>query len=1376
MNKCLHNIYLPVIITMVLGGIPAAILPDSFFSEHKVWGAGPVDLNSDGQPRYISAPNPGDESNNAFIDFVADTQFSVDRGFYDKSFQLEITTDTEEATIHYTTNGTAPTTSYGTVYSGPITISRTTVLRAIAYRSNYIPSNVNTQTYIFTADVITQAAMDVDVIGPSDLFGGVYAATIEDDLKVIPTLSLVMDDDEFDNMYSNYTSETEVELSVEYYNPTTGDQFQIDAGVEMYGRGAVRFSKKPMKLNFRSIYGQGKLDYPLLGYMRATSFDQLVLRSMGHDSWLSMWQEQDLSASYIRDEFLRRTQEDMGHVAAEGMFVHLYINGTYWGQYNVVERINDSFAADYFGGEDEDYDVIRPVDNELFVEATQGNMDAWDAMLDICRDNSRTADEKYEDIQQYLDMDNFIDYMSVMIWSGIADWLSAPGEIIRNMNWCAVYNRNNPEVGYQFFVWDAEITMGKYHNGYRYLDRDMSDVYQANSPGEIYDTLRQSNEFQLYFADRVYMQMFNSGAMSLEANAARWLELMDAVDESLTGESARWGDDQSSIPYTPNDEWRSEVDWVLNTFLTQRTDIVIEQFRDLDLFPSIDAPLFKINGFYQHGGDVSAGDLLTMDNPNSSGMIYYTLNGSDPRLPGDDVNPAASIFDGGTQEQIVLVEMNNAQWKYLYDGSDQGTAWRQMDFDDDDWNSGLGQLGFGDGDETTNIGPQVDGLMSAYFRHIFTVSDVADYIDMSIDLIYDDGAALYINDQEVRRVNMPGETVYYNTPSDRTDGDNATISWAGIDPAILNEGNNILAIEVHQQTATSSDISFDLRLTAAKQGEGGTTGETFAQSALVKARVMSGSTWSALNEAAFAVGPVAEYLRITEIMYHPQDEPAGDPNAEFIELMNIGAETINLNLVRFDNGINYTFPNVELLAGEFVIIVKDQTAFAGQYPGFSGVIAGEYTGSLDNGGERVSLVDAIGDVIHDFKYKDSWYDNTDGDGFSLTVRDATNTDSSLWDEKQTWSFSNFQLGNPGSIETGAWTGEVVINEILAHADTQPGDWIELYNTTNRTIDLSGWFLSDDADNLQKYEIASGVKIAPYGYIVFTQTGHFGNVADSGCNVTFALSENGETVYLSSGSAGVLTGLYGWEEFGASLPDVSMGRYRKSTGAFNFVQLSSCTPSEANSYPEVGPVVISEIMYHPQTNNDAEYVELLNISGVELELYDAAKGEAWRFMDEGGIEFIFPTPTTGGTITLHPDERILLVKNRAVFDSEFTAPVRTQILEWTTGSLNNAGEKIQLSQPGDTDALNNRYWIRVDRVVYSDGSHPAGDDPWPPEPDGLGQSLQRIHNDQYGNDPANWQTAMISKCGEWGYQTADINKDCVVDIEDLLILASQWLGW
>jgi hypothetical protein len=261
--------------------------------------------------------------------------------------------------------------------------------------------------------------------------------------------------------------------------------------------------------------------------------------------------------------------------------------------------------------------------------------------------------------------------------------------------------------------------------------------------------------------------------------------------------------------------------------------------------------------------------------------------------------------------------------------------------------------------------------------------------------------------------------------------------------------------------------------------------------------------------------------------------------------MNVGSpQPLKLNLVKFTRGIHFTFPSLELAAGEYLLVVKNQTAFEAQYPAFSGVIAGEYTGSLANDGERIRLADAIGQTILDFRFKDGWYDVTDGLGFSLTIRDAEAIDPCNWGQKESWGASTNWGGSPGEGDDGPKVGDIVITEILAHSDVEVYDWVELHNTTDSTINIGGWFLSDSGGNdanLMKYQLPADATLGQDGYYVITEA-QFGDMNDPGCYMPFALSENGEKIYLSSGIPGELTlgGFRDERDFGASDPDVGVG--------------------------------------------------------------------------------------------------------------------------------------------------------------------------------------------------------------------------------------------
>jgi len=301
---------------------------------------------------------------------------------------------------------------------------------------------------------------------------------------------------------------------------------------------------------------------------------------------------------------------------------------------------------------------------------------------------------------------------------------------------------------------------------------------------------------------------------------------------------------------------------------------------------------------------------------------------------------------------------------------------------------------------------------------------------------------------------------------------------------------------------------------------------------------------------------------------------------------------------------------------------------------------------------------------------------------------------------------------------------------LAHSDIiYPYDWIELKSTVDYDIDISGWFLSDsdkDDANLMKYEIAEDTILPAGDFIVFYQNIHFSNPTDPGCNISFGFTENGEMICLSPGQNGNLMGYTLTEVFGASDKDVSFGRYQKSTGTHNFTAMAQATPNEENSYPAVGPIVISEIMYNPASDIDnEEYIELYNITSSTVALYDYNVGLPWKFTD--GIDYTFPPNTT---IAGH--SRLIVASDPATFTAKYGAlPAGVQLLGPYDGKLINSGEKIELSKPGDIDSDLVRHYILVDKVSYSD------DAPWPENADGDGASLSKKITSDYGNDPANW---------------------------------------
>ncbi|MBN1360483.1 MAG: lamin tail domain-containing protein [Sedimentisphaerales bacterium] len=1181
-------------------------------------------------PQYFLTPTPGGSNLSGRLDLVADPQFSHVRGLYDEPFLLTLSCETPGATIRYSTDGSAPTATGGQVYAGGIPVETTTCIRAAAFRPGYQDSAVQTHTYIFLDQVLRQPndpsgfpavwgstaadyEMDQEIVNHST-----YRVYVKAALESLPTMSLVMDASDLfgaNGIYTNWGNSGpawERPGSVELVYPDGTEGFHANCGVEIYGGVGRREDKKSFQLSFKRQYGASKLRYPLFGPDAAEEFDQLVLRANFNDAYV--WGGN--RSQYIRDEYVRRLQLALGQPSPHGNFVHLYINGLYWGLYNPCERPEAAFAATYFSGDKEDWDALnsgQPVGDSTAA--------TWNAMLGLVRQGVQT-NQAYQRLQgnnpdgtpnpaypDYLDIDNYIDYLLVNFFVGNADW--------PYHNWYAAMNRVDTS-GWKSFSWDAEWVVGM-NSG---VTVNVTGV--DNSLCEPYARLRENTEFRMAFADRAHQAFFNDGPFYVDPahpvwdpaqparnrSAALYAELADMVGLAMLGESARWGDVVSGSPYTLA-QWQDQRDWVLDTYMPQRAGIVLDQLRKIGLYPSVEAPTFRVSGVAQHGGYTARHAPLAITAP--QGTVYYTTDGTDPRLPvwasndgktvtlvaedapkrvlipnvangghllgnsplGFDViyykanisvgsltvaeqviatrtlqaslaAEKASVinyfntgspgnFDGdrpfpGTQlnadvEDFVILATAKViiptagEWTFGVNSDDgfgltltgprgsysmsyanprspgdtlstfniveagqydlrlvfyergggselelfaargrfssfspmsfrlvgdvaggglqvgEANIWFANYFDDSAWMSGAGGVGFeaGGGNyaaffDTDVLAEMFGRNASCYARIPFSTGDTP-FSKLTLKVRYDDSFVAYLNGAEIARRNFVG-VPRWDSIATNSNPDLAAVAFQTIDVSayagLLGAGENLLAIHALNRSADDADflISAELIAEEASQGAIAPGAKTFTgsfpldASVRIKARALAG-TWSALNEATFAVGPVAESLRISEIMYHPiETGHPDDPNAEFIELTNIGAETVNLNLVSFTDGVEFTFPSLDLPPGGYVVVVRDIIAFQARY-GDEIAVAGQYAGSLDNAGERIELQDAAGRVIHSFRFQDDWYDLTDGLGLSLTVKNPATVEADAYGDKSTWRASRSAGGSPGYEDTNA---------------------------------------------------------------------------------------------------------------------------------------------------------------------------------------------------------------------------------------------------------------------------------------------------------------------------------------------------------------------
>jgi hypothetical protein len=633
--------------------------------------------------RYFTPPSPGTNNGAGYLGLVADTKFSVDRGFYATPFTVGITSATVTASIYWTTNGSIPSPTNGTLYTGPVSIPSTRFLRAAAFLTNHVPSAPDTHSYLFLSQVLQQPnnppgypttwqgnfpadyGMDPTIVNHPN-----YGLTLSNDLRAIPTLSLVSDHDSFwhpsTGIYVDAVADRgERATSAELFNGDNTSQFQINSAIQMHGqagRDNARTPKHSFRLEFKAAYGPTRLDYDWYGG-GVTEFDSVILRSTWADTWTTRydpfsggsypWAEdfplryRPENATYLRDQWVKEAMRDMNYLASRGSHVHLYVNGLYWGIYNVIERIGPTYFANHLGGYEKDWDIIKD-----FSELQDGSRTDWDNLIALVNLGVNSESE-FQAVADQVDLDNLIDYFLLHALVEANDWLQLSNP--HNSYWA--HRRANatnglPATKWIFLPWDQEIAFNRLRN-----DDRVNGLSDESLPSRIYNQLRNWPEFRRLYGDRVQKQMFTGGALSPSNNVARLQLLAAEIDRAIVGESARWGDARefaiggnggTSNTLTRDEWWVPELQKLsTNWFPNVMHPRTIARLQAAGLYPTTGAPEFS-----QFGGAVSNGFALAIMHTNVAGLIYFTVDGSDPRQYG------TGAIASGAQAYSVIIPIN----------------------------------------------------------------------------------------------------------------------------------------------------------------------------------------------------------------------------------------------------------------------------------------------------------------------------------------------------------------------------------------------------------------------------------------------------------------------------------------------------------------------------------------------------------------------------------------------------------------------------------------------------------------------------------------------------------------------------------------------
>ncbi len=1174
--------------------------------------------------RYYALPTPlASNGISAITQVVPKPHVNAARGLYDAPFALVANCDFPGATMRYTTDGTGPSETVGTIYSGPMVISNTAIFRIIAYQTNMLPSQIATYSYIFLNGVLAQptnppgyppiwwpvgskggasiqfpADYEMD---PEIITNAAYTSAMKPALTALPVLSLSLKpSDLFDSTSGIYVNSDpgvadrykwERAASAEFIVAAGEPGFQIDCGVRMQGnasRDAGKQSKHPMRLMFKGDYGQGRLNYSVFPDSPVDSYNTIVLRSDFNDSWTHWDPVQRVRGTRMRDAFGKDCFRAMGQPAAHSRYIHLYLNGLYWGIYDFSERADSDFAASYYGGDASEFDSIvsKPT------EAIDGDINAYNAMTSFIKGSNMTQLANYVAATRLVDMTNFVDYMLLNFWAANADW-GYDG------NWNAVHRRSAGGL-FEYLVWDAE----------RYIEGTNDNRTTANGdlPSGLHTNLIYNSEYRLLFADRVYKHCFNGGALTTNQTVPRWLARAAQLDSAIVAESARWGDNRRDVTttngggtapyylYTKNDFWTSNVNWTATNYFPLRLPPFLAQLRTTNLFPNVTAPVFN-----QHGGRVAPGFALTMSG--ATNPIYFTTNGLDPRVFGSNtIASSAQAYTGA----ITLNASMNVKARALFNG----TNWSPLL----DANFTVGVLGL--------------SLRVTEIMYNPSGGDVYEYIEMQNV----GGTPLNLGLHSFVGISFTFPVGYTLAPGQRIVlGNNAiTNAWKVRYPGVnvtgwfggnlSNGGEKLSVLDPLGNVVLSVSYDDENGWDVVADGNGHSL-----EIINPNGNPDDPANWRASNNQNGTPGsinsaPPIPTVFINEVMAENLTAVNnGGTYPDWIELYNSGASATNIAgwSVTDDGTVKkFVFPaNTIIPAGGYLVVWCDTNATPGLHTGFA----------LGRKGDSLFLYDASSTRI---------------DAISFGPQIA---DYSIGRVGGVWTLATPTTNAPNIAAALAPASSLAINEWLANPVPGSDDWVELFNSSGSApVALQNLHLGNSNVTFQ---IRSLSFIAPGGFLQLIADENFGFD-----HLNFKLPSTPNAIVLYDNSGGELQRV----TYGAQIEGVTQGRY--PDGSANIVSFPASASPGASNYlnnyagPALNEVLARNSNTYVPWGSTPDFIEIFNSNAAP-----ASMGGMGLSDEAGSIKFRFAPATTigaNGFLVVWCDDAHAEQTNGPVFNASF----------------------------------------------------------------------------------------------------------------------------
>ena len=913
---------------------------------------------------FLSTPTPGRLNTSQSPPQPGDPIFSKPSGSFTTSLSITLKPSVEGEVVRYTTNGSVPTAS-SKKYTSAIRVTKSTLISARCFTEEGYGGAPVTLEYLQLASNVRKFSSNLPVIVIENFKGG-----------SIPS-------DPYKNAHMSIYEPGEDGRTKLMDGPTLDTR----VGIKIRGSSTQNRAKKAFTLEARDDFGDDRDISPL---------------GMPEESDWILYAPYNFDRALIRNALVYKLSNQIGRYAVRTRFCEVFVNtnggalsyNDYVGVYSFMEKIkrdknrvdinrlapDDNSEPEITGGYIFKIDRPDPGDSGFsaggqgikWLEPKEDDITAKQSgyargyLNTMYKNLSHTT--KYRD---YIDPLSWIDHHMLNEFTKNPDGLRLSTYFFKNRNKRVEYGP----------VWDFDRTMGCDDDGRAANPVGWSGSYIHGW----WSRVMRNKSFKELYAQR-WGEV--RGSVMSEKNILsiidEWEELLD---ESAKRNFTKWRLVNSKTGF------QTEIKQ-LKTWISSRLTWMDTQF---DTIPS---PLLSMTE-----GVALPGFQLGVSA--QSDEVYYTTDGTDPRMPNGDINPGATRLGQAETEPIIPMD---SEWKYLDTGTKLDKVdWTTLEYDDSEWKSGKAELGYGDGDEGTAVDrgsePSSKFHTTIYFRKEFQMGESIDK-SLLIKLLRDDGAAVYLNGRELFRSNMKLGTIRYTTYSiKRNSTKNSRIFFPYfVEVPKFKTGKNVFAVEVHRGSRSDKDLSFNF-IASALDASG--IPVTINKTSTITVRAKSGETWSAPATASIVISPSAA-LKVTELMYNPAD----GKTFEFIELKNVSGAPLDLAGASF-SGVRFTFDEGTLAPwGSGVLIPNDNpAAFIAKYP--DAPILGTYGGSLSNSGEELRLLDPDGQIVFSVNYSaDSpWPSEADGNGASLELV------SQLASERDpaNWRASLVPGGTPGDI-------------------------------------------------------------------------------------------------------------------------------------------------------------------------------------------------------------------------------------------------------------------------------------------------------------------------------------------------------------------------